>query len=180
VNYFLPVITVAAVSVLLRVLNAHKSAEPAQIESGSAYVMRPSPIERVLAWAGLAMVLGISGSLVVIGVLDRTTSLVVIGVVFGIAFGALDHYLFGEASERIEVSELGVRRFRRNVETYIAWEDVIEIAKTTMIGALVISGKSGARITVNKKLNGIARLMADLRRHLAPGVCESTLKDYRP
>jgi hypothetical protein len=183
-NYLVPVITVVAVGIWLQALARHKRTEATSQEPASpseySYLMQPPPQTKLIAWAVIAMTVVLASGAIFMGIQNQRPAAIAIGVIFGAAFGALGLYLLGQSSERIEVSEKGIGWRKRRQETYIAWDQVSSLTTTSIVGALVISAKSGAKIIVNKNFNGIARLTSDLRNRLQPGICAATLKDYQP
>lgn len=154
--------------------------QPAQPLTEGGYLLRHSAPEQVLAWSMLSAVavLTLLGSYFVWRASGVGGELYVISV--GGLCGWGSALYLRSVYNRIELNAIGIRQRRCSIDVFIPWPEVARITEAPFPTAVLIHGRDGKTVRLDKIMVGLPIIFTYFHEHLSPQLNSSAINLLRP
>jgi hypothetical protein len=149
------------------------------LPEGVYFLVHSAP-ERVLACS----MLGVIAVLTLVGIYVVWSASGVGGVLYIISVGGLCGWASAlylrSVYNRIELTAMGIRQRRFSLDVFIPWHEVVRITEAPFPTAVLIHGKSGATVRLDKKMVGLPMVITYFHEFLSPQLNSSAVNLLRP
>jgi hypothetical protein len=166
--------------------------EPALGTQGSSPRGRPAPLpegvhslvhsapEKVLAWSMLSAIV----ILTLVGIFFAWSASGVGGELYIMSVGGLCGWASAlylrSVYNRIELTSIGIRQRRFNLDVFIPWPEIARITEAPFPTAVLIHGQNGRTVRLDKKMVGLPIVFTYFHEFLSPRLNSSAVNLLRP